>query len=204
MSIRKVSSDAVYKLGSLGAFEVPWQCWDTAGFKTAHGACWSAATAKCGTDTGCVNEEVDICSARLVSEMCNPSALQQKQPSTVAATTAGGSCTSADIIKAVQAAIGATADGKWGPKSQAALDAKGGNFKLFAPNCAGNVPKYSASKGNTTVAPTPVKTTTSGGNTYTSAPPAQAGMMSNPIVWVGLAAVGIFGLVQLKKKQKKA
>jgi hypothetical protein len=203
MSVKQVSSEAIYHVGGLGGFEIPWQCWDTAGFKAAHGACWDAATAKCGSDAACVNEEVSICAAKLVSGMCNPATLQQKQPSTIAATTAAGACTSADIIKAVQAAIGATADGKWGPKSQAALDAKGGNFKLFAPNCAGNVPKYSAVKGTTTAPPQPVITNVSGGKTYTAAPPAQAGLMQNPIFWVGVAAVGIFGLVQMKKKQGK-
>jgi len=66
----------------------------------------------------------------------------------------GNSC--ASMIAKVQQAIGVSADGQWGPKSQAALDARGGDFRAFAPGCADPVPRYSGGKTTevtTTVAP---------------------------------------------------
>ncbi len=51
-----------------------------------------------------------------------------------------GAAPCSSYIAQVQAAIGTTVDGKWGPASQTALNAKGGDFRAFAPGCADPVP----------------------------------------------------------------
>jgi len=116
-----------------------------------------------------------------------------------------GACTSDAVIKVVQTRIGTTADGKWGPNSQAALKASGGTFQDWAPNCTGSVPYYGGSGLTTTVA-----TTTPGGIAPAAKPPLLAGMgdmTKSPIFWaVGLALVvgGYFYMSEPKSKGRSS
>lgn len=59
----------------------------------------------------------------------------------------GQACNSSNIISMVQMAVGASIDGKWGPNSQAKLNASGQTFKSFAPGCTGAVPNYTGGGG---------------------------------------------------------
>jgi hypothetical protein len=87
---------------------------------------------------------------------------------------AGQKCDSANIISMVQAAIGASIDGKWGPESQGKLKASGQPFKAFAPSCEGPVPSYSEpSGGGGGVTPGTTTPTT----TPTTVPASQANML---------------------------
>jgi hypothetical protein len=63
-----------------------------------------------------------------------------------------GPCNSVEVIKSVQRQIGVNDDGAWGPKSQKALDDKGGDFKAFAGGCSGSVPHWTQGTGVHTVA----------------------------------------------------
>lgn len=112
----------------------------------------------------------------------------------------GQPCNSPAVIQMVQGAIKTTADGKWGPASQTALAKAGGTFQSYAPGCTGNPPSYGAITGGggggtvtTTYAPPP-------------APPvaasAMSGLLSKPIVWVGLAMAAVGGYVLLTGKKR--
>jgi hypothetical protein len=115
-----------------------------------------------------------------------------------------GACTSGAVIKAVQAKIGTTADGKWGPASQAALKASGGTFRDWAPKCTGDkVPYYGGTGLTTTVA-----TTTPGGVAPVVKPPLLGSMSnlssltSSPVFWAVLLAGGVGGYFYFTKPKK--
>ena len=101
------------------------------------------------------------------------------------ASSGASSCTS--MIQRVQAAIGVASDGQWGPKSQAALDARGGDFRAFAPGCQDPVPHYSATTGKTTTVTTLVAP-----DTNTAVPAKSAASPWNRVV-IGALVVGGLG-----------
>ena len=111
----------------------------------------------------------------------------------------GQPCNSEAVRKHVQAAINTDADGKWGPASQTALQKAGGTFQSYAPGCTGNPPSYGAITGGggggtvaTTYTAPPATTSTS----------SMSGLLSKPIVWVGLAMAAVGGYVLLTGKKK--
>ena len=116
-----------------------------------------------------------------------------------AADFSGQKCNSPAVIQMVQGQIGTTADGKWGPASQTALQKAGGTFQSYAPGCTGNPPSYGAITGGgggatvttTTAAPPPPPVTSS-----------MSGLLGKPIVWVGLAMAAVGGYVLLTGKKK--
>ncbi len=112
----------------------------------------------------------------------------------------GQACDSDAVKKHVQGIIGTTVDGKWGPASQTALQKYGQPYKDIASGCTGNPPSYGAITGGggggtvtTTYAPPPAPPVASS---------AMSGLLSKPIVWVGLAMAAVGGYVLLTGKKK--
>ncbi len=113
----------------------------------------------------------------------------------------GQPCDSDAVKKYVQGVIGTNSDGKWGPASQTALQKYGQPYKDIASGCTGNPPSYGAitgGGGGTTV------------TTTTAAPPmampgtsSMSGLLSKPIVWIGLVMAAVGGYVLLTGKKGK-
>ncbi|MFA4971443.1 MAG: hypothetical protein WC683_02435 [bacterium] len=114
-----------------------------------------------------------------------------------------GACSDANVIKSVQAQIGTTVDGKWGPNSAAALKASGKTYQQLAPGCSGAVPGGGTGGGSGTYKP-PATTKTPIG---TQPGVAQAsGFLGIPLIaWAGVAAVaGVLLYAKSRKKQAVA
>lgn len=182
-------------LGSDGT--VPWWCWNNPGFKDCNTLSWQRAEADCPQD-----ENFVACKAatanRYTIEDCVPQC--GPQPAT-------GTCTSAAVIKQVQAALnaatsaGLAVDGIWGPKSAAALTASGSSFAALAPSCTGTAPGGASTRSGGVAAAKKITATT----TKTPAPPPKkAGLFGLPtVMWVGVASVaGVLLLLTLKKSTR--
>jgi hypothetical protein len=150
---------------------------------------------------GCYNSGYNAASVAPTTPPSQPVTLPEQQI-VGGSDFSGQACNSPAVIQMVQGAIQTTADGKWGPASQTALQKAGGTFQSYAPGCTGNPPSYGAitgGGGGGTVA-----------TTYAAPPNAMpattsSGLLSKPIVWVGLAMAAVGGYVLLtgKKKGKK-
>ena len=117
-------------------------------------------------------------------------------------TGAGKKCTDPKVIAIVQGKIGTTADGKWGPASQTALQKSGRTFKSFVPDCSLNVPSYggiSSGGGGTTSGSTgPGADVPSSGSGLN-----MAAMTASPVFWTVLLVAGVGGYFYLSGNEKK-
>lgn len=117
---------------------------------------------------------------------------------------AGAACSSDPVIQYVQAVIGTTIDGKWGPKSEAALKAFGKTFEQIAVGCKPPAPHYvTSSQSTASLTPLPTSQTA---EPQKIAGESQAGFSDifskiPTIAWIGLA--GIAGLLLLKSSKQK-
>ena len=115
-------------------------------------------------------------------------------------------CNSKFAIETVQAEIGTTVDGVWGPKSEAALKKSGKTFQQLAVGCKPPVPSYSATTYQPAKTAVTATTKEAAVDPNKIAAEKQAGFSDiftkvPTIAWIGIA--GIAGLLLLKASQKK-
>jgi hypothetical protein len=106
-------------------------------------------------------------------------------------------CLHVGQIQQVQRAIGTSPTGTWSKTDAAALARTGKSFKSFAPNCTGAVPAVALPAQVTPTYPEKVPPAQPGTGTGT-----QQSLMSNPLVWAGVLAAGIGGVILLTGKKK--
>ena len=217
----------------LGEVAVPDGCWDNPALSSCQAGVYSSVQSwdtdtlrnsyrnLTGQDAGPATADymqstiIDILFKRdCVNKICTASAKKTMEDEDYGPwdDSKSDSCTGSAAIKRVQSNIGVTADGIWGPKSNAALIAKGWSFQNAAGGCSGNPPQGARSTGQmkTDVAP---YVAPSGGNTGGktapkpgTAPPqpkvptrvlpgsTKASMFTNPWV-IGGAAVILLGVL---------
>lgn len=139
---------------------------------------------------------------KIATPKAYPAPVTTTEPSSIVGpmpdTGSGKACTSPEVIASVQGQVGAKADGKWGPASQAALSKTGKTFKAFAPQCEGAVPYYSGSGGGTLTTSdqaAPIPPPPSGGLNLSS-------MTSSPVFWAALLVAGVGGWIYLSGGKK--
>lgn len=81
------SLGAVPPQASAGLGEIPWQCWDTPGFKACHGAQWEAARNMCDPNFGgspgefpSVSDCINVMSGALTENECVPQYCPETSP----------------------------------------------------------------------------------------------------------------------------
>ncbi len=196
----RISSDGVWSMGLSGAETVPWQCWEAPGFKAKHDAAFAAAQKECSGNWGDAPEDEKVCVDKVFAQSLSQLISECSKASS------GNPCSSAANIKKVQAAIGTTVDGKWGPKSQAALDKSGKTFISIAGACTPPVPGGSTgTTGGGVVKASPPKTTpATPPSTYS--PPAPTSLVSkltsNPLAIGGVALAAVVVVAIITKKSK--
>ena len=186
--------DSCYQSKDIAAYPkptIPSTCGDT--FWQCNSGCWNSYPNQPNRINKCV------------AESCIPTCPGSAPATTVPEQQIGGAgfsgqpCDSDAVKKYVQGVIGTNADGKWGPASQTALQKYGQPYKDIASGCTGNPPSYGAITGGggggtvtTTYAPPPAPPVASS---------AMSGLLSKPIVWVGLAMAAVGGYVLLTGKK---
>lgn len=200
------------------AKEIPWQCWDAAGFKDCHAVAWNEARSKCewcqanpndlicqGTDpvlANCISNETK----QLVWNNCVGSFCPQQDPSVsylvnYAPYVQGDACNAANTIKNVQWKIGVSADGKWGPLSTSAMNTlknvQGTTYCDLVPGCSGALPsgvdcnKVAAAP----LPPAPIPVTPPAPVVVPKPEPAPVTTKAQPPIKAGMGAGGIVALL---------
>jgi hypothetical protein len=184
-------------------------CWDKPGFKDCHAKAWTLARNICDPNYGGKWEgdyaSLDQCIEYLADVHAFNDCVPQYCPTSVTSSTTqegsgytqGAPCSAVNTIKYVQSIVGTQVDGKWGPKSQAALTKSGKSYRDIAMNCTG-------------VAPTDTTTPPPKQPQQPLPPPQQQTIQalqkksSNTTAWIvgGLAASAVVAVVAVSAKKE--
>jgi hypothetical protein len=115
----------------------------------------------------------------------------------------GAPCSSKPVIEYVQAVIGTTPDGAWGPNSAKALKAHGRSFAQIAAGCKPPVPSVAKSGGGFQPLPQSDEQTDEG-EQETEAGFSEMFNKVPTVAWVGLAGIAALLLYKAQKDKQGA